>query len=106
MNALGLTVLPDAPQDTYPSLCINMGLTCQACTEESARHLATTCLGLRGPAVRQLFVQIYPDPACSAMAWHFERSYKGAALMLQAGAAVREMNAGRSTTKAMTAACA
>jgi len=76
MNPLGLAVL----QDTYPHLCINVGLTCEACTTDSARQLASACQGLRGPAIRQLFVQIYPDPACSVMASHFERNYKEASV--------------------------
>ena len=76
MNPLGLAVL----QDTYPHLCINVGLSCETCTTDSARHLASACHGLRGPAIRQLFVQIYPDPACSPMAVHFEQQYKKASV--------------------------
>jgi len=93
MNALGPAVLSSAALDSYPSLCINMGLTCEDCTTESARHLAKTCRGLRGPSVRQLFVQIYPDPACSAMAARFEKSYQEASTMLAAGPILRETKA-------------
>ena len=67
-----------ALQDSYPAMCINEGLNCETCTSQSARHLAATCRGLKGPMVRQLFVQIYPFPACSPMVNHFTESYRRA----------------------------
>ena len=51
--------------DSLPQICSEVGLTCNNCTGETARRLAAVCKGLRGKALGQLFVQLYPDPACS-----------------------------------------
>ena len=70
-----------APMDVlaannYPQLCFEVGLTCRACTEATARQLAQVCKGLRGKMVGQLFVQIYPNRACSPMHAHFAEAYR------------------------------
>jgi hypothetical protein len=66
--------------NNYPQLCFSVGLTCQACTEASARDLASVCKGLRGKMVGQMFVQIYPRPACAPMHTHFAECYRRATL--------------------------
>jgi hypothetical protein len=63
------------PNDNYPRLCSEVGLTCECCTSETARQLARVCKGLRGKMISQLFVQIYPQSACAKMHGHFTASY-------------------------------
>jgi hypothetical protein len=63
------------PDNTYPRICLEVGLTCQSCTAETARHLAAVCKGLRGKMIGQLFVQIHPHAACAPMHKHFAEHY-------------------------------
>lgn len=58
--------------------CRESGLDCESCTAQTATELARTCQGLRGKMVAQLFVQLYPEPACSRMHGHFAAAYKAA----------------------------
>ena len=37
--------------DNIPQICSEVGLTCESCTAETARHLAAVCKGLPGNAV-------------------------------------------------------
>jgi hypothetical protein len=69
-----------SPENNYPQFCFDVGLTCEGCTEETARQLAAVCTGLREKAIRQLFVQIHRHPACSRMHAHFAASYLKASL--------------------------
>ena len=62
--------------NTYPQICFEVGLSCETCTGGTARQLAAVCKGLRGRAVGQLFVQLYPNPACSPMHSHFAACYR------------------------------
>ena len=66
------------PDNTYPRICLEVGLTCQSCTAETARHLAAVCKGLRGKMIGQLFVQIHPHAACAPMHKHFAEHYHAA----------------------------
>ena len=66
------------PENNYPQLCFDVGLTCEGCTTETARQLAKSCKGLRGKMIGQLFVQIHPDPACARMHAHFANAYREA----------------------------
>ncbi|MSV34865.1 MAG: hypothetical protein EXQ47_04615 [Bryobacterales bacterium] len=59
-------------------------MTCETCTAATARNLAAVCKGLRGKAVAQLFVQIYPHSACSPMHSHFAAKYREASAELVA----------------------
>ena len=70
--------------DNYPRICSEVGLNCQTCTAATARNLAAVCKGLRGKAVSQLFVQIYPNSACSPMHSHFAAEYRDASTELRA----------------------
>jgi len=65
----------------YPEECREVGLTCESCTETSARELASACPGLRGKMVGQLFVQIYTHSSCARMHGHFTRAYAAAAFV-------------------------
>jgi hypothetical protein len=65
-------------EDRSPQNCMEAGLTCEGCISASARELARTCQGLRGKMVAQLFVQLYPAPACSRMHTHFAAAYRAA----------------------------
>jgi hypothetical protein len=65
-------------ENNYPQLCFAVGLTCEACTRETATQLARCCKGLRGKAIGQLFLQIHPHPACARMHGHFAESYRAA----------------------------
>jgi hypothetical protein len=64
--------------NNYPQLCREVGLSCQECTEAVAFETARLCSGLRRRAVDQLFVQLYPHPACAPMHAHFEAAYQQA----------------------------
>jgi hypothetical protein len=67
-----------AYDESYPGLCEEVGLTCEVCTSNTAREVARICKGLRGKAVGQMFVQLYPDPACSSMHATFAQAYRDA----------------------------
>jgi len=67
-----------AYDESYPSVCIEVGLTCEACTSHTAREMARICKGLRGKMVGQMFVQLYPNPACSPMHSNFAQAYRDA----------------------------
>ena len=58
--------------------CSATGLSCEACTSQTATELARTCKGLRGRMVAQMFVQLYPEPGCSRMHANFAAVYKSA----------------------------
>jgi hypothetical protein len=67
-----------SPENDYPRLCIEVGLACEACTDETARQLAAVCKGLKGKMIGQMFVQIYPHSACARMHSHFAEAYRQA----------------------------
>lgn len=67
-----------AYEESYPSLCEEVGLSCEACTSHTAREVARVCKGLRGKMVGQMFVQLYPNPACSPMHANFAQAYRDA----------------------------
>ena len=79
------------PENNYPRICLEVGLTCETCTAQTAREVAAVCKGLRGKAVGQLFVQIHPHPACARMHAQFAAQY-------------REASSPKQLTLAMTAA--
>ena len=68
--------------DNIPQICSEVGLTCESCTAETARHLAAVCKGLPGKMVAQLFVQIYPNSACAPMHRRFAAHYQEASAAL------------------------
>lgn len=63
-------------ENVYPQICFEAGLTCEVCTAETARQLAQCCKGLRGKMIGQIFVQVYPNPACARMHSHFAECYR------------------------------
>jgi len=67
-----------AYEESYPGLCAEVGLTCEACTTHTAREVARVCRGLRGKALGQMFVQLYPHSACSPMHANFAEAYRDA----------------------------
>ena len=67
-----------AYEESYPNICIEVGLTCEACTSHTAREVARVCMGLRGKMVAQMFVQLYPHPAFSPMHANFAQAYRDA----------------------------
>lgn len=67
-----------SPGPDYPNLCIQVGLTCEACVGETARQLAQACQGLRGKMIGQMFVQIHPHSACAPMHARFQDAYLAA----------------------------
>ena len=71
-----------SPGSDYPRLCAEVGLSCEECTSASATELARACRGLRGKLVGQMFVQIYPHPACSKMHANFAEAYREASSAL------------------------
>jgi len=64
--------------ESYPSVCIEVGLSCEACTSNTAQEVARVCKGLRGKALGQMFVQLYSHPACSPMHANFAQAYRDA----------------------------
>ena len=72
------TPIFDTFDDISPEKCSKTGLSCGACTRETARQLAAVCKGLRGKAVGKLFVQLYPSPACAPMHAQFAAFYQTA----------------------------
>jgi hypothetical protein len=70
--------MESSPSTEYPRLCIEVGLTCEACTGETARQLAQACRGLRGKMIGQMFVQIHPHSACAPMHGRFAEAYRAA----------------------------
>ena len=64
--------------ESYPNACRAVGLTCEECTSSAAREVARLCTGLRGKALGQMFVQLYPQPACSPMYSYFAQAYRAA----------------------------
>ena len=65
-------------EKSYPDVCVEVGLNCEECTSNTAREVAQVCKGLRGKMVGQMFVQLYPHPACSAMHNNFAQAYRDA----------------------------
>jgi hypothetical protein len=65
-------------ENNYPHLCREVGLSCEECIQTVAEQTARLCTGLRGKAVGQLFVQLYPHPACSPMHALFDAVYQQA----------------------------
>ena len=59
-------------------VCVELGLVCEECTSRTAQQLAQTCKGLPGRLVSQMFVQLYPEPACSRMVGRFAAAYRDA----------------------------
>lgn len=64
--------------ETLPQICSEVGLTCQSCTAETARQVAAVCKGLRGKAIGQMFVQLYPNAACAPAHKMFAAHYESA----------------------------
>jgi hypothetical protein len=62
----------------YPSICAEVGLSCETCTAATARDLAALCKGLRGKMIGQMFVQIHAHSACAPMHAHFAEHYRAA----------------------------
>jgi hypothetical protein len=65
-------------REQVPAICLEVGLSCKRCAEDSATSLASVCKGLRPKAVIQLFHQIYPHSACAPMSSYFAKSYRAA----------------------------
>ena len=65
-------------EESYPNVCIEVGLTCEECTSNTAREVARVCKGLRGKMLGQMFVQLYPDPACAPVHANFAQAYRDA----------------------------
>ena len=77
INAI-ILAMATSPENDYPRLCFEVGLTCETCVTVTATELAQACKGLRGKAIGQLFVQIHPYSACSKMHAHFGHVYREA----------------------------
>jgi len=61
-----------------PGLCFEVGLDCDSCVRDSALETAKACPGLRGKAIGQLFVLLYPNSACAPMHQRFTEEYANA----------------------------
>ena len=61
--------------DNYPALCLDVGKDCRSCVKDTASEAAKVCPGLKGKALGQLFVMLYPNSGCAPMAKRFAREY-------------------------------
>jgi len=68
----------NANGDGYPTLCFEVGLDCGSCVTSTARETAKASPGLPGRTVGQIFVLLYPNPACSVMHQRFAEEYRQA----------------------------
>lgn len=59
----------------YPSVCFDLGMDCISCVRETARESAKVCPGLKGKAIGQIFVLLYPKAACAPMHQQFADEY-------------------------------
>ena len=59
----------------YPSVCFDLGMDCISCVRETARESAKVCPGLKGKAIGQIFVLLYPQAACAPMHQQFADEY-------------------------------
>lgn len=62
-------------RDRDPQSCLAVGLDCRSCVCRSAENVAAICHGMTPRAVHNIFVQLYPSPACAGMAMAFESAY-------------------------------
>jgi hypothetical protein len=62
--------------EIYPQMCYDMGKDCQSCVKDTAAEAAKVCPGLKGKALVQLFVLLYPNQGCAPMAKRFARDYR------------------------------
>ncbi len=69
-----------SPNQNYPRVCVEAGLTCEVCTAGTARELARACPDLSRSAASQLFVQIHTEAACAPMHRHFVNVYMDASV--------------------------
>lgn len=61
--------------DSRPETCADVGLECHSCMKAAAKTLVSVCGGLSLAGVQSVFVQLYPSPACQAMAPVFASVY-------------------------------
>jgi hypothetical protein len=69
---------PFSTEATYPALCLEVGLDCETCVRETATEAAKVCPGLKGKAIGQLFVLLYPNAACASAHHLFAHQYQSA----------------------------
>jgi len=69
---------PSSNEANYPALCLEVGLDCATCVKGTATEAAKVCPGLKGKAIGQLFVLLYPNSACAAMHHCFSEEYQNA----------------------------
>lgn len=62
--------------ETKPAICREEGLSCAACVHATARQTSSLLRLSYEPAIRKVFTQIYPDPACSPMVRAFVEAYQ------------------------------
>ena len=63
-------------RDTYPDLCLDVGKDCHSCVRTTALEAAKVCPGMKGKALGQLFVLLYPISGCAPMAKRFGQEYR------------------------------
>ncbi len=61
--------------ENSPEACAAVGLECRQCIQSSAASVARVCSSMQEAGVRNVFFQIYPAAACSAMLPAFQRVY-------------------------------
>jgi len=69
---------PSSNEANYPALCLEVGLDCATCVKATATEAVKICPGLKGKAIGQLFVLLYPNSACAAMHHCFSEEYLNA----------------------------
>jgi hypothetical protein len=78
-------------------------MDCGSCVTSTAREAAKVCPSLQGKAIGQMFVLLYPNPACSNMHQRFADEYRKAPGDLEEELIVERRPMGRLRTRSRTA---
>jgi hypothetical protein len=65
-------------RDAYPQMCLDVGKDCVNCVTDTAAEAQRVCPGLKGKAINQLFVLLYPNAGCAPMSKRFAAEYREA----------------------------
>jgi hypothetical protein len=68
----------DLISEIGPEFCSKVGLDCGSCIQRCAATTAAVCQDLQPYGAHRVFFQLYPSPACHAMAEAFVHAYQDA----------------------------
>lgn len=78
MDVIDAPVAPygDFPPPRSRESCEAVGLDCNECVQNTAKHLAEICPAASPAAAQKLFTVLYPDACCAPMGLAFIRAYR------------------------------